>query len=208
MQRRNPQTIKFLDSIKAELHSYGFRFLIGRGQQLNSGDGWRASGFFDEDKRVIKVAGGRRDWLQVLVHEYAHFKQWLETPANVYNADCHANVIVSRWLHGGGKGKASPTIVHKAFRRVMAYERDAEIRAVRIARQYDLPINPKVYAKYANLYIYSHHLMRDSGKWNTVGNPYLSEAIYRIMPTDFSRRADLTIPRTVYKALSKYYLVK
>jgi hypothetical protein len=50
--------------------------------------------------------------------------------------------------------------------------------------------------------------MRDSGKWNTVGNPYLSEAIYRIMPTDFSRRADLTIPRTVYKALSKYYPVK
>jgi len=58
VQHRNPQTIKFLDSIKAELHSYGFRFLIGKGQQLNSGEGWRSSGFFDEDKRIIKVAGG------------------------------------------------------------------------------------------------------------------------------------------------------
>jgi hypothetical protein len=52
-------------------------------------------GFFCDRERVVKVARGRPDWLDILIHEYAHFRQWVEQPAGVYNADARASIVVA-----------------------------------------------------------------------------------------------------------------
>jgi len=121
----------------------------------------------------------------------------------VYNADNAAACIVHDYLH---RGKApAPAVLRKAFARVMAFERDAEIRAMRLAKAKGLPIDVAAYARYANLYIYSHHLMRDTGCWRSGRNPYRSWRMVEMMPSDFKAKAHATIPSQVYAALSRFY---
>ncbi len=193
---------QFVEQVKAELHSYGFRLCFGRGREVNGG-GWRANGFFCDRRREVRVARGRADWLDILIHEYAHFRQWVEQPAGVYNADAAAAATVHDYLHRGKT--VAPAVLRKAFNRVMAFERDAEMRALRLAKAHRLPIDEERYARHANLYIYSHHLMRDTGKWSGRGNPHRSWRIVDMMPKDFKAKAHRSIPPSVYAALSPYY---
>ena len=202
MGRLKPEVQSFVEQVKAELHSHGFRLCFGRGKTVNGG-GWRAVGYFCDRRREIRVARARSDWLDILIHEYAHFRQWVEQPARVYNADARASTVVDGYLHR--KRKVAPGLLRKAFARVMAFERDAEIRAMRIAKAKSLPIDVEAYARYANLYIYSHHLMRDTGRWRSGRNPYRSWRIVDMMPKDFKAKAHATIPGPVYAALSRFY---
>ncbi len=91
MGRLKPEIKQFVEQVRTELHSYGFRLCFGRGRTVNGG-GWRSMGFFCDRERVIRVARGRPDWLDILIHEYAHFRQWVEQPAGVYNADARASI--------------------------------------------------------------------------------------------------------------------
>jgi len=202
MGKLKSEVQQFVEQVKAELHSYGFRLCFGRGREVNGG-GWRANGFFCDRRRVIRVARGNPQWLGVLVHEYAHFRQWVEQAAHVYNADNAAACIVHDYLHRGKT--VAPALLRKAFQRVMAFERDAEIRAMKIAKAKGLPIDVEAYARHANLYIYSHHLMRDTGRWTGRRNPYRSWKIVDMMPSDFKAKAHTTIPAPVYAALSRFY---
>ena len=202
MGRLKPEIQQFVEQVKAELHSYGFRLCFGRGRTVNGG-GWRSMGFFCDRERVIRVARGRADWLDILIHEYAHFRQWVEQPAHVYNADAAASITVAHYLHDGKPVPAAT--LRRAFRRVMAFERDAEMRAIKIAKAHHLPIDEERYARFANLYIYSHHLMRDTGRWQATGNPYKSWRLVDMMPADFKARSHESIPAPVYAALARFY---
>jgi hypothetical protein len=149
------------------------------------------------------VAQGNPHWLETLLHEYAHFRQWVEQASHVYYADNAAASVVHDYLH---RGKAvAPAVLRRAFSRVMRFERDAEMRAMRIAKAKGLPIDIQECARHANLYIYSHHLMRDTGRWRSGRNPYRSWRIVDMMPTDFKAKAHTTIPGPVYNALSACY---
>lgn len=202
MGKLNSRTKQFVEQVKAELHSYGFRLCFGKGKSVNGG-GWRAAGYFDNHKREIRVARRNADWLDVLLHEYAHFRQWVEQPASVFNADADAAKIVDSYLHRGKQ--FPPAVLRRAFQRVMAFERDAEMRALTIAKDLCLPVDPVAYAKGANLYIYSHHLMRDSGRWKPVRDLYRSYKVVRLMPKDFKAKAHQSIPRKVYRAIAPYF---
>ncbi len=202
MGKLKSEVQQFVEQVRTELVSYGFRLCFGRGREVNGG-GWRAEGFFCDRRRIVKVARGNPEWLGVLLHEYAHFRQWVEQPAHVYNADNAAACVVHDYLHRGKTVK--PRILRKAFGRVMAFERDAEIRAMRLAKAKGLPIDVAAYARYANLYIYSHHLMRDTGCWRSGRNPYRSWRIVDMMPSDFKAKAHSTIPGPVYDALASFY---
>jgi hypothetical protein len=202
MGRLKPEVQSFVEQVKAELHSYGFRLYFGRGKTVNGG-GWRAVGYFCDRRREIRVARARSDWLDILIHEYAHFRQWVEQPACVYNADARASTVVDGYLHR--KRKVAPGLLRKAFARVMAFERDAEMRAVAIAKAKGLPVDPKNYIRHANLYIYSHHLMRDTGKWKAHRSPHQSWKIVQAMPSDFKARPHRSIPRPVYALLARCY---
>jgi len=160
-------------------------------------------GFFCDRERVVKVARGRPDWLDILIHEYAHFRQWVEQPAGVYNADARASIVVADYLHRGKTPE--PAVLRRAFTRVMAFERDAEMRAVAVAKAWGLPVDYAAYARFANLYIYSHHLMRDTGRWQATGNPYRSWRLVDMMPADFKTRSHESIPAPVYAALARFY---
>lgn len=202
MARQTSAVQQFVRFVKAELHESGFRLFFGRGKSVNGG-GWRASGVFDDRNKFIRVARKNRAWLGVLLHEYAHFLQWKEQPAHIYNADASAAALVARYLHDGKP--VAPGLLHKAFARVMTFERDADIRAMAIAKQWNLPIDFAAYKQESNLYIYAHHLMRDTGRWEPKRNCYNSYKVIRQMPKDFKAKPHQTIPNKVYQTLHEYF---
>jgi len=202
MGKLKSEVRQFVEQVRTELHSYGFRLCFGKGRLVNGG-GWRAAGFFCDRQRILRVARGRPDWLDIFIHEYAHFRQWVEQPVGVYNADAAASITVARYLHD--RKPVAPALLRKAFKRVMAFERDAEMRAIKIAKANRLPIDEERYARHANLYIYSHHLMRDTGAWRSASDPHRSWRLVDMMPSTFKAQPHRSIPKPVYAALSRFY---
>ena len=57
-------------------------------------------------------------------------------------------------------------------------ERDCEKRALKIIQEFDLKIDQKLYAKRANLYIYTHFLMEKTRKYGTYKKVPISVSTY------------------------------
>ena len=81
----NPRVQHFLQTVRVQCKKCNVRFTLSSGYRVNAG-GERCQGYFIEPwhrkghSGQLRVAtGGRRtsDWLYTLVHEYAHFQQWM-----------------------------------------------------------------------------------------------------------------------------------
>jgi len=195
-------TDKFLQHVRDHLGEYGFTLKRGRGELVNSGDGWRAAGYFCGDTKIIAYAGGGDDWLSTLTHEYAHFLQWLDSGAVECRRDGNASNAVEEFLYNSGKLTKA---VREAFRRVIFFERDAEMRARNLIIAYNLPISIEKYVKKANCYLYSYHVTMEYGLWNFKKSPYSSSAVLKNMPSSFRSRPDLKCPKHIFDMLKKYY---
>jgi hypothetical protein len=197
MAQSNRQFVKF---VRQHLAEYGMKLIIGRGKHVNV-DGFRCSGYFDESGKAIAVAGKANEFMQVLVHEYCHFLQYINS-AKIYTKSYEASTIVDAWL----KGKNYPLKkVKRAFFIVRAMERDCERRAMKIIKDFNLAINSKMYAKRAHVYIYSHFLMEKTRKFHSYKrNPYYSKYVLKIMPSNMAVLSHKTIPPKVYSVLESF----
>ena len=136
---------KFVQHIREHLEEYGGKLIVGTGKEVNTGEGIRASGLFNDNPVVIRVAKNCKDFIGVLAHEYAHFLQWLDCPKNIQSADDNAGIVFFEWL--SGKDYESRD-VQRAMTRIMAMERDAERRAVSIIKHFDLNVDIEDYRAY------------------------------------------------------------
>ena len=86
----NPRVRHFIRTIRSQCRKCNIRFVLSKGNQINTLDGERCLGIFEPPNHnakytaaargALKVAtGGRRnsEWLFSLAHEYAHFLQWM-----------------------------------------------------------------------------------------------------------------------------------
>ena len=80
----------FVNYIREHLEEYGGKLILGNGKEVNTGEGIRSSGLFNDKPLIIRAAKKSKDFIGVLAHEYAHFLQWLEYPRTVLNADDNA----------------------------------------------------------------------------------------------------------------------
>ena len=189
----------FLQECTQHLGVYGFQLYKGRGEQCNLGCGARVAGWFSAEDRRIAVAMGNRGWLEIFVHEYSHFLQWLDQSEAESAKDDAATNIVDEWLYSYKDFPAQK--LKEAFRRVRAYEKDCEIRAIKLIQKYKLPIRIKRYLKYANLCIYEYHA---SEKTRSKGCEFIpSSSLMRLMPSSL-RRGD-GCPDAVLKRLLPLY---
>ena len=67
----------FIQHLRNHLEEYNFKLILSNSKQVNTGTGFRCSGFFDESTKTIRVATKSSVWLEVLVHEYCHFLDYL-----------------------------------------------------------------------------------------------------------------------------------
>ncbi len=194
---------RFVRYVRNHLKEYGFKLYLGKGKEVNSKEGWRSSGFFCLESRVIAVGTGAPQFIETLVHEYAHFLQWLDSTNSLLEREDTAARHVSDYLHGN-KGKLNLTL-RKSFQKVMEFERDAEMRAVKCIVTHKLNIPIEMYIKRANLYIYSHYLYMLLRKYSWKKNPNKSCKVIAEMPNNFRTKAHKSCPLKIYKLLQTYW---
>jgi len=197
MAKSDHQFVRF---VKNHLAEYEMKLVIGRGKYVNCGKS-RCEGYFNESEKIIRIAGGNQYFLQTLVHEYAHFLQYINQ-IQVYQKSEKASLIVENWFNGQN---FNSKILKKAFRLVRAMERDCEKRALKIIDDFDLNIDKKLYAKRANCYIYTHYIMEKTRKYRSYKkSPYFSKYVLKIMPSNMAVLSHRSIPPKIYSMLESF----
>ena len=172
----NPNTKKLLtDTIETCLKSK-CNFKISAKDHVII-DGIKCSGWYDESDLV--VAGGKKEWLDVLVHESCHMDQFLEGYKYWKRGDDSLSMI-DKWL--AGKRKTRNELV-KATKDVIMLELDCERRAVQKMKKYKIPFNAGLYTQKANSYLFGYWATLRDRKWFAF--PYEQKKIYGKMPKVF-----------------------
>jgi len=196
----------FIKHVRNHLSEYDGKLILGRGKNVNCGDGCRSTGFFSDSPLQIRVAKKNlKDFLTTVAHEYAHFLQWLEMPKQIIEADDRASILVFDWLSGKSFNKKE---VEKAFCRVMIMERDAERRTMELIKKFNLNVDIDKYIRQANCYIYMHWIMQERRSWKYrvgVKDPMHSKNLISQMPNTFKAKSDRKIPSNIRNALLAFF---
>ena len=177
----SPQELAFLDHVKKECKSHGIKLdLRKRSGYLRIGGNIKCSGYFDSENKQLVVATKRTDWLDILVHEYAHLTQFADQ-CDAWVEGASTTDEIDRWLGGEEIEDIERHIV--ACRNL---ELNNEKRSVEIIKKFDLPIDVERYTKKANGYVYFYTWMLRTRRWSKPGNsPYSNETVIEAMPNEF-----------------------
>lgn len=141
-------------------------------------------GFFYEEGRTLEVATRRpyEMWIGVFTHESCHFDQCLERTRIWRNGDRVSEF--DDWVMGNLY--LPPAKLWKYKRFVQHLELDCEIRTVEKIKQYDLPIDVKLYTQKANAYVWFYHASALLHRWSIPGRPpYENPDVVKRMPKRF-----------------------
>jgi hypothetical protein len=189
----NKNVTAFINHVKGHCKEVGIKYDVRPVKYLVLSGNIRCSGYFCEETMKLVVAGKSKDWLGILVHEYAHLTQWQDKSTNIWKTGSTGVTNLDDWL--GGKKIRS---VKKAIEWSRDLELDNEKRSVKLIKKWKLPVDLNDYIKKANAYIQFYNYMRYSKRWSRPGNaPYSNKVIYEAMPPNF---------RMNYKKMSDKYL--
>ena len=189
----NKNVTAFINHVKGHCKEVGIKYDVRPVKYLVLSGNIRCSGYFCEETMKLVVAGKSKDWLGILVHEYAHLTQWQDKNTNIWKTGSTGVTNLDDWL--GGKKIRS---VKKAIEWSRDLELDNEKRSVKLIKKWKLPVDLNDYIKKANAYIQFYNYMRYSKRWSKPGNaPYSNKVIYEAMPPNF---------RMNYKKMSDKYL--
>ena len=195
--RLSPQEQSFVDYVKKECRSRKVKFdLRKRSGYLRLSGNIKCSGYFDGDFKELVVAAKRKDWVEILVHEYGHLTQWAEQCEEW--VACGNVDHVDRWLAG-----EEVEDVFDHIRTLRNLELDNEKRSVELIKRFDLPVDIKTYIKKANGYVYFYTWMMKTRRWSELENsPYSNENIINAMPEEFQEDYE-NIPDYVAKVFEQ-----
>ncbi len=151
----------------------------------------KCAGWFDPENRELVVAINHEDWLEVLVHEYAHFTQWAESaPAWIDNINGIGNI--DEWLSG-----LDISEIDKYIAQARSLELDNEKRSVKLIMEWGLDdiIDVDQYTQKANAYVLYYNWLHKTRKWSKPGNsPYKNKNILSKMSTKFDMNYETIDP--------------
>lgn len=189
----NKQTERFIKHVKDECRNEGVKCDLRNTTYVKLSSVIRASGYFDETVPTLVCSMKRPDSLEILAHEYSHLTQWRER-IDLWKAVEVSMPKLDEWL----EGKDIPSIErHIAACRDL--ELDNEKRAVKIIKEFELPIDINHYVKKANAYVMFYNYMMVSRRWCTPKNsPYKNKTIIEAMPNKFNMKYS-SIPTRLHK---------
>ena len=195
-------TEKFIQFVKDECKKHKVKFKPYKRRYIKLSDSIKCGGFFadgtDEQfpKPVLAFAGGHKDYLELLVHEYCHMTQWLDNIPLWRKANDSLEEI-DRWLAG-----KEVENIDECINASRDLELDNEKRSVDMIKKWNLPIDVNEYTKKSNAYVLFYNYMKTSRKWSLPGNsPYTNKEILLNMSDKFDmnyEKLDLAIEQ-VYK---------
>ena len=189
---------RFIKYVKRMCAEHGIKADLRRAKKLTLSNNIKCSGYFDEEAGVLAVAMKNDGALGILVHEFCHMMQWLDSKRGKFRRwSIATNALgkIESWL----AGKPATNI-----KRAIGYSRDLELdnekRTVAMIQKWDLPINIDDYTKRANAYILFYNWMHKTRKWSTPPNtPYDNPMVYEQMSTKFNMKYT-TLSRNVRRA--------
>lgn len=179
----------FTAYVKAECRRTGVKCDLRNTSYVKPSPSIKSSGYFDESVPALVCSMGRRDSIEILVHEFAHLTQWVEQ-IDLWKKSSISMALIDDWL----SGIEVPNIAkHIAISRDL--ELDNEKRSVKIIKEFQLPINIENYIRKANSYVHFYNYMLISRRWCTPQNsPYDNKKLLQAMSPKFNMN---------YKKLSK-----
>jgi hypothetical protein len=170
---------EFIDGIKARCKELGVRLYLGKGKTIRCGSS-KVSGYFDDTNRVLAVATGRKDWVEILSHESSHMDQWHEG-CDEWKKLGGSCVVFDEWL----EGKEMPKhLVRKHAMAILKLELDCERRSIKKLRASGLRIDLDRYIRKANSYLFLYHWLLVTRKWPKKF-PYSNPKIYGLCSNRF-----------------------
>jgi hypothetical protein len=184
--------IRFVKWIKSQCKKYGVKCSLRNVKYLKLSGNIRCSGYFDDttDKKpTLVVSMNRKDWIEILVHEYCHLTQWSEG-IDLWGKAGESLAIIEEWLGGN---EVKDIDYHLGIARDL--ELDNERRTAKLLKAWDLGIDIEHYIRKANAYVQFYNYMYKTRKWCSPKNsPYTNERLIAQMPKRFNMR---------YKKMSK-----
>lgn len=181
--------LAFLSHVKKECEAYEVKLCIRKGKYVVLNKKNQCSGYFDpeEGKERLVVASNRKDFLSILVHEYAHLTQWADNCYEWYNYGESYN-LVDEWL--GGEDVHN---IGRHLKRAMLIELDNEKRSVALIKKFKLPIDIDDYIRKANSYMFFWLYLKYTRSWSKASNsPYSNKNIISKMPKRFLKEYVMT----------------
>ena len=93
---------RFVRWVKKQCRKHGVKCDLRKVKYLRLSGNIRCSGYFDDttDKKpTLVVSMNRKDWLEILVHEYCHLTQWAEG-FGLWDQAGESLMIMEEWLGG------------------------------------------------------------------------------------------------------------
>lgn len=164
----------FISSASEILKSDGFKIRLINAKSKDGCAGW-----FDNRKKEFLICKKHRFVYDVFVHEFCHYKQWKYSPI-FWAANSPGYEKFLDWAENGVEYKSST--VDKFLTNAMTIELDCEVLASEMIRDLNLDIDPEMYCRRANAYIWSYHVYRACRK-NVTETLYVDELL-DLMPTE------------------------
>ena len=170
----------FIEHVKSHCKENGIKVILRPTQYIKLSNNIKCSGWFDEEKMELVCAKNRGDFLDILVHEYSHFTQWIDQ-CEPWLKGYYGLTYVEEWLSGKEVRNIKK---HLASSRDL--ELDNEKRASKLIDKFNLSIDKDNYIKKANAYVQFYNWMYVSRRWSKPGNtPYTNKIIIEAMPNTF-----------------------
>lgn len=184
---------EFLKHVKQQCKFHKIKFdLRKKSGYIRLSGNIKCSGYFDSHNKQLVVAAKRPDFIEIVVHEYCHLTQWIESCPEWIACEKTVDHI-ERWLSGERIRN-----VFDHIRNMRALELDNEKRAIKTILEFDLPIDTKRYTKKANGYVYFYTWMMKTRRWTSIDNsPYSNEAIIDAMPEEFQEDYENIPPHVI-----------
>lgn len=193
-----PEIKEFVNYVKTQCKAKGVIIKLKPTKNVKLGE-IKCSGYFDEIDKELVVSAKHESALETLVHEFAHFTQWIEDcPAWKASASTYGNI--DEWLGG------------KEFRYIKKYvalardlELDNEKRSVKLIKKFKLPIDVKLYIKKANAYVLFYNYMLITRRWCKPNN---SPSRNPILLAECSDKFDMRYDKLSDDILDAFILAK
>lgn len=178
----------FISFVKDECKKNSVKFKPYKRSYIKLTNDIKCGGFFDDGsdpatrKATLAFAQGRKDFLELMVHEYCHMTQWIDG-IDLWEISASSMTTIDEWLSGVDHPMEEVEAALNASREL---ELDNEKRSAEMFKKWDLPVDVDLYIKKSNAYVLFYNYMKISRKWSAPGNaPYTNKNILDAMSDKF-----------------------